>query len=84
MTAELPELKSFIMPGGNARIAQAHVCRVVCRRAERRVVTMSNNDKELPPFLQIYLNRLSDYFFIVARYLAHIDRIDEVKWNASQ
>ena len=83
MTADLPQLKAFIMPGGNARIAQAHVCRVICRRAERRVVTMNGNHKDLPSFIQIYLNRLSDYFFVVARYLAHLDGIDEVKWNAS-
>ncbi len=77
----LPPLKSFIMPGGNGRIAKAHVCRVVCRRAERRVVTMQQNHEGLDTFVQIYLNRLSDYFFVVARYLAHLDGIDEVKWN---
>jgi cob(I)alamin adenosyltransferase len=82
MTSDLPELKAFIMPGGNSRIARAHICRVICRRAERRVVTMSNSHEKLPRFIQIYLNRLSDYFFVVARYLAHLDGIDEVKWNA--
>jgi len=80
MTKKLPKLKAFIMPGGNARIAHAHVCRVVCRRAERRVVTMQKTS-ELNPIIQIYLNRLSDYFFVVARYLALIDGVDEVKWN---
>jgi cob(I)alamin adenosyltransferase len=81
MTNDLPPLKSFIMPGGNPRIADAHVCRVVCRRAERRVVSMVKTHSDLNPFIQIYLNRLSDYFFVVARYIAHIDGIDEVKWN---
>jgi len=81
MVALLPQLKSFIMPGGNRRIAQAHVCRVVCRRAERRVVTMQQHQEDLDTFVQVYLNRLSDYFFVVARYLAHLDGIDEVKWN---
>ncbi len=81
MTASLAPLKSFIMPGGSASISAAHVCRTVCRRAERRVVHLSEATS-IPDFIPIYLNRLSDYFFVVARYLAHLEGVDEVKWNA--
>lgn len=80
MTAELPQLKSFILPGGNQRIAAAHICRTVCRRAERRIVTLDNIEKQ-NPFIIIYMNRLSDYLFVCARYLSMLDGIDEVKWN---
>lgn len=80
LTASLPKLKSFILPGGNSRIAQAHICRTVCRRAERRVVSLSEI-AEVEQLIVKYLNRLSDYFFVFARHLALEDGIDEVKWN---
>lgn len=63
MDAELPELKNFIIPGGDIVISNAHICRTVSRRAERRCVSALHH-----PLIQIYLNRLSDYFFVVARY----------------
>lgn len=80
MTEKLPPLKSFIMPGGNQRISIAHVCRTICRRAERRVVSLQEF-KEVDAFIIVYLNRLSDYFFVLSRYIAFNDGIDEVKWN---
>lgn len=80
MTQKLPQLKSFILPGGNARIAHTHTCRTVCRRAERRVITLKEQ-MELEPLIIIYLNRLSDYFFVLSRYISMLDGIDEVKWN---
>jgi len=76
----LPELKNFVMPGGNQRIAASHICRTVCRRAERRVITLSDH-KNIPQIIIIYLNRLSDYFFSLSRYLCVLDNVDEVKWN---
>ena len=76
---KLPELKTFILPRGNTRIACAHICRTVCRRAERRVVSLSRAS-EVPEFIIKYLNRLSDYFFVLARYLTQLDGIDEEKW----
>lgn len=76
----LPKLKNFVMPGGNTRIAAAHICRTVCRRAERRVIALSSH-KKIPEIIIIYLNRLSDYFFSLSRYLCVLDNIDEVKWN---
>lgn len=80
LTTSLPELKSFILPGGNTRIAQAHICRTVCRRAERRVVSLAEI-AEVEQLIIKYLNRLSDYIFVFARHLALQDGIDEVKWN---
>jgi cob(I)alamin adenosyltransferase len=77
----LPVLKSFILPRGNTRIAFSHVCRTVCRRAERRVVALSEQS-EIPDFIIRFLNRLSDYFFVLARYLTLLDGIDEEKWSS--
>jgi cob(I)alamin adenosyltransferase len=77
---ELPQLKNFVMPGGNQRIAISHICRTVCRRAERRVISLTEH-KEIPQIIIIYLNRLSDYFFSLSRYLCVLDNVDEVKWN---
>lgn len=80
ITEKLQQLKSFILPGGNTRIASAHVCRTVCRRAERRVTTLAAI-KALNPVIIIYLNRLSDYLFTLSRLISLTDGIDEVKWN---
>lgn len=63
MDSELPELKNFIIPGGDVIVSNAHICRTISRRAERRCVPAQHY-----PLIQIYLNRLSDYFFVVARY----------------
>ena len=63
MDSELPELKNFIIPGGDVIVSNAHICRTISRRAERRCVPAQNH-----PLIQVYLNRLSDYFFVVARY----------------
>ncbi len=80
MSKELSPLKSFILPGGNRRIALAHVCRTVCRRAERRVITLDSS-KTVTEFIVRYLNRLSDYYFVLARYVSMLDGVDEQKWN---
>ncbi|WP_458122527.1 cob(I)yrinic acid a,c-diamide adenosyltransferase [Paenibacillus sp. Z6-24] len=64
--AENPQLERFILPGGHALAAALHVCRTVCRRAERRTVTLGAAE-EINPAVRQYLNRLSDYFFVVAR-----------------
>ena len=62
----LPERQGFILPGGTKEAAQAHVCRTVCRRAERRIVALSEVAKITPSVLQ-YVNRLSDYLFVLAK-----------------
>src|SRR5204863_9731664 len=64
VNAKLPKLRSFVLPGGTPTAAQLHVCRTVCRRAERRAIDVGN---ELNPEVVRYLNRLSDLFFILAR-----------------
>ena len=64
VNAELEPLKSFVLPGGNAAAAQLHVCRTVCRRAERRAIALGD---EATPEVVRYLNRLSDLLFILAR-----------------
>lgn len=66
--ADLPPLKDFILPGGTRAAAQAHVCRTVCRRAERSIVTLSR-DEYLNDFSRQYVNRLSDLLFVWARVL---------------
>ena len=66
--AGLPPLKDFILPGGTRASAQAHVCRTACRRAERRLVTLSKSEPVSPLLVQ-YLNRLSDLLFVLARVL---------------
>lgn len=66
----LKPLTSFVLPGGCASAAWAHVARTICRRAEREVVTLGRRDK-LNPQVLIYLNRLSDYLFVLARRLNH-------------
>ncbi|MDR0268789.1 cob(I)yrinic acid a,c-diamide adenosyltransferase [Paenibacillus sp.] len=61
-----PEIERFILPGGTLLSSTLHVCRTVCRRAERRVVTLAQV-KDINPEVRRYLNRLSDYFFVIAR-----------------
>lgn len=79
LNAELPPLKEFVLPGGNAAAATAHVARAVCRRAERRVVTLAHSEPVNAPLLA-YLNRLSDLLFVIARVLARADG-GEVLWR---
>lgn len=80
MDASLPALKNFILPGGHVANAHAHVCRTVTRRAERRIdelkATLSLPDGVLP-----LLNRLSDYFFVLARWLSAQNDADEIAWK---
>ena len=86
MEEELDPLSSFILPGGHAASATAHVARTVCRRAERRVVYLLDNiaDTQLPlsvETLRIYLNRLSDYLFVFARYCNLISGVQDITWK---
>jgi cob(I)alamin adenosyltransferase len=79
MDSQLKELKSFILPGGSQSIAVCHICRTVCRRAERRVVTLASMDT-INENLIIYLNRLSDYFFTMSRFIAFKSNVKETIW----
>ncbi|MFV0592176.1 MAG: cob(I)yrinic acid a,c-diamide adenosyltransferase [Draconibacterium sp.] len=77
---ELPELRNFILPGGELSVAQCHVARTICRRAERRIVEFSEQENVQPELIK-YINRLSDYLFVLARYLGHKKGIDETPWK---
>jgi len=79
MDNSLPELKSFILPGGNLQSSYAHVCRTITRRAERRALSLSEK-YEVNYDIIIYLNRLSDYFFNLARFLLVNASIEETYW----
>ena len=76
MSLELPPLRIFIVPGGSENISRAHVCRSVARRSERMVWTL---DKTYTP-IGTFLNRLSDYFFTLSRYINHQEKGTENKW----
>lgn len=75
----LPEQKGFILPGGCPAAAFAHVCRTVCRRAERCVVALAEN-ATVSPEIQQYLNRLSDYLFVLAKKMNFMGGISEKIW----
>jgi cob(I)alamin adenosyltransferase len=79
MEAELPRMTHFILPGGHQTVSQAHVCRTVCRRAERRTVELANI-VELDESILRYLNSLSDYFFVLSRHLTRLSGAEEIKW----
>ena len=81
MNADLAPMKSFILPGGHVSISTAHVVRCVCRRAERKCVQMTEQDLFVDPLVIKYLNRLSDYLFILARFIAHELKIEEIMWK---
>lgn len=68
LTSRLPKLKDFILPGGSSGAALLHVARTTCRRAERLIVRLHNQREEINPALLVYVNRLSDLFFTMARY----------------
>lgn len=72
LTDSLPKLKNFVIAGGNVMGAQAHVARTVCRRAERRVVSL-NRQSPVDPLILRYLNRLSDYLFVLSRFAVVTD-----------
>ncbi len=81
METELPMLKNFILPGGHTTVSFCHLARVVCRRAERLTVKLSETEKVEEIILK-YLNRLSDYLFVLSRKLAKDLNVEEVVWNA--
>jgi cob(I)alamin adenosyltransferase len=86
MEATLPELKGFILPGGDATAAWAHLARTICRRTERRMVGFLDASSfiQVPDAYHralIYINRLSDYFFVAARYCNHVLGVTEKLWK---
>jgi len=82
MNDVLPVMKNFILPGGHAAVSTAHVARCVCRRAERVCVNMQQQDMFVDALVIKYLNRLSDYLFVLARFIGHTLNVPEVVWKA--
>jgi cob(I)alamin adenosyltransferase len=81
MNEVLPAMRSFILPGGHVAVSSLHIARTVCRRAERCCVRMQKKEVEVEPFIIKYLNRLSDYLFVLARFAAHQLNVEEIPWK---
>jgi len=80
MDKELPEMKHFILPGGHITVSHIHIARCVCRRAERCCVRLDEKEQENSMIIK-YLNRLSDYLFVLARYAGHLLKSEEIPWK---
>src|SRR5277367_261494 len=83
MYADLPPLRSFVLPGGTRVNTELHACRTICRRAERLAVTLGR-EEPIPPEAIQYLNRLSDAFFVWSRWVNHELGVAEVLWEPNQ
>lgn len=81
MNDVLPPMKFFVLPGGHVAISTAHVTRCVCRRAERLCVNMQEHELFVDPLVIKYLNRLSDYLFVLSRYIGHLLQVAEIPWK---
>lgn len=82
LEVQLTPLKNFILPGGTLAAAQFHICRTVCRRAERLCIRLQVDGTEVSPVVIQYLNRLSDLFFVMSRFCNHIERRKEIEWKS--
>jgi cob(I)alamin adenosyltransferase len=80
MEDRLPPLKNFLLPGGNVVVSHCHIARCVCRRAERAVLRL-NDAEESPEIIHIFLNRLSDFLFVLSRIIGLETDSEEVKWS---
>ncbi|MCQ2279963.1 MAG: cob(I)yrinic acid a,c-diamide adenosyltransferase [Bacteroidales bacterium] len=86
-TAELPPWRGFILPGGSMAAAQLHVCRTVCRRAEREMCRFSQKIEVIAPVFKhvlIFANRLSDFYFILSRKVLQIENKNEITWKSGK
>lgn len=81
MNDAIPGMKNFILPGGHPTLSQLHIARCVCRRAERCCVRLELDKMEVSPIIIKYLNRLSDYLFVLSRYAGHQMKIEEIPWK---
>lgn len=75
-----PEIRNFTLPGGDVRVSYTHICRTVCRRAEREIVRMQEAENMTPTVIERYVNRLSDYFYALGRHLTFTLKIQELIW----
>jgi cob(I)alamin adenosyltransferase len=80
MNEALPEMKSFVLPGGHTLVSYCHIARCVCRRAERCVVLLAGKEK-VEGIIIRYLNRLSDYLFVLSRKFSHDLNAEEIPWK---
>lgn len=80
MDDQLPRLNNFIIPGGCKASAKANLARTVCRRAERRILQLAS-EEEINPLVMAYVNRLSDYLFVIGRYLNKFADFEEITWQ---
>lgn len=79
----LEPMKNFVLPGGHPAVSQAHICRTVCRRVERLIIHLNENE-EIDELNLAFLNRLSDYFFVLSRWLSKEYRIEEIPWKSGE
>lgn len=82
MNEVLPEMKNFVLPGGNQAVSACHIARSVCRRAERNIVHLSEIDFVEPMILK-FMNRLSDYLFVLSRQISFENNIQEIIWKSN-
>ena len=80
MNEVLPEMHSFVLPGGHTTVSYCHIARCICRRAERCTVNLSKAEK-VDELLLKYLNRLSDYLFVLSRKLSQDLKAEEIPWK---
>ncbi len=81
MNEELPVMKNFILPGGHVAVSTLHITRCICRRAERLCVNLKEHNAFVEPLVIKYLNRLSDYLFVLARFIGHLLKVEEIPWK---
>jgi len=81
MDETLPPMKSFVLPGGHQTVSFCHVARCICRRAERRIIELAAHEP-VDPIIIAYVNRLSDYLFVLSRKLVQVLNASEVPWKA--
>ena len=88
MNLSLPELKQFVLPGGHLSASLAHMARTVCRRTERRAIELVEQEDggsgatDTMTHILVFLNRLSDYLFVVARYCNHVHGVEDTLWQS--
>ncbi len=84
MDEKVPPMRSFILPGGHVAVSSCHIARCHCREVERLCVALEAQGQKTAPFVIAYLNRLSDYLFMLARYTAFQLNVEEIAWKAEK
>jgi len=77
----IPPMQNFILPGGHTTVSHLHIARCICRRAERCCVRLELESLEVDEIILKYLNRLSDYLFVLSRYIGHLLNVPEIPWK---